>query len=291
VSTDSDDREYVTSGIGRVWAGYSWIGYALIGLGLLWVASVTVPPLVWGNDLAPYRTAGNDLWTIGDPYVTALSQPEEVQYRYPPLLAMAMPLIGWPPIWYGLLIVALATPFWYGIREGNWPVLLAVAPLMLFSFPGGNAQLLIVALLVLVPRHARAGPIALAVATWIKVWPVLALVWFIGRRDWRGLTYFALAMFGLGVVQAPWLLNWIHYWLAPQASYTVSGIALRVLFGDAAWLVIAGVNAAAAIIWAKHRLGWSLSIWLLLTALPRIFVPSLTILAAAVPPPRVTRSP
>lgn len=279
----------VTSGIGRAWARHSWIAYALIGLGLLWLASATVPPLEWEKALAPYRSAGHDLWTVGDPYVTTLSQPEEVQYRYPPLLAMAMPLLGWAPLWYGLLAVALATPFWYGIREGSWPPLLALGPLMLFSFPGGNAQLLVVALLVLVPRHARVGPIALALATWIKVWPVLALLWFIGRRDWRGLAWFAAAMAGLGLVQAPWLLSWIRYWLAPQASYTVSGIALLVLFGEPVWLVIAGINAAAAILWGRRRLGWSLSIWLMLTALPRIFVPSLTILAAAVPPPRISR--
>jgi hypothetical protein len=158
---------------------------------------------------------------------------------------------------------------------------------MLFCFPGGNAQLMIVALLVLVPRHRRAGPVALALATWIKVWPALAVLWFIGRRDWRGLAWFAAAMAVLGAIQAPWLGLWVHYWLTPQAAYTVSGIALRVLFGTPAWLVIAGANAIVALLLARGRFGWSLSIWLLLTALPRIFVPSLSILGAAMPPPQL----
>lgn len=275
--------------LGAAWRRYAWIAYGVIGLLLLWLASVTVPPLHWGTDLKPYQQAGRDLWTLGDPYITTLTQPEEAQYRYPPLLAMLMPLIGWDPIWYGLLAVALVIPFWYGNREGNWPPLLALAPLMLFSFPSGNAQLLIIALLVLVPRHARAGPIALALATWIKVWPALAVLWFIGRRDWTGLAWFAGAMGILGLIQTPWLAIWVHYWLTSQAAYTVSGIALRVLFGEPVWLVIAGLNAAAAVLWAKRRIGWSLSIWLLLTALPRIFVPSLTILAAALPPPTPRR--
>jgi hypothetical protein len=55
-----------------------------------------------GADLATYQRAGDALWTSGDPYAANAGVPEDYRYRYPPLLAMVIPVLGWPPLWFAL---------------------------------------------------------------------------------------------------------------------------------------------------------------------------------------------
>ncbi|HEX7022466.1 MAG TPA: hypothetical protein VF171_06375, partial [Trueperaceae bacterium] len=61
-----------------------------------------------GADLAVYQHAGSDLLKHGDPYYSTDLAGYTFQYRYPPLLAMLMPLLGWAPLWYGILVAATA---------------------------------------------------------------------------------------------------------------------------------------------------------------------------------------
>ncbi|MGH2489643.1 MAG: hypothetical protein ACRDFR_08510, partial [Candidatus Limnocylindria bacterium] len=81
-----------------------WV--VLIGLYLaLGVAGAVylAPTTVIAQDLATYQRAGDLLWSGGDPYAGQSNLGQENQYRYPPLLAMVIPVLGWPPLWYGLL--------------------------------------------------------------------------------------------------------------------------------------------------------------------------------------------
>ena len=48
---------------------------------------------------------------------------------------------------------------------------------------------------------ALGAPWALALAANLKVFPALAAIWWVGRRDWRSLGWFAAWLVGLGVVQ------------------------------------------------------------------------------------------
>ena len=75
--------------------------YGLFGLlGILVLAPNTFP----GADLAVFQQAGQDLVNSGNPYLSNETAHYNFQYRYPPLLAMVIPLLGWPPLWYALLV-------------------------------------------------------------------------------------------------------------------------------------------------------------------------------------------
>ena len=85
--------------------------YLLFGiLGAVYLWGSTAP----GADHATYVRAADALWSTGDPYADAAAYPEDYRYRYPPLLAMVFPVLGWPPLWYGLLAVATAVPIYVG---------------------------------------------------------------------------------------------------------------------------------------------------------------------------------
>ena len=71
--------------------------YLLLGLLGAWYLADTTSA---GADLATYQRGGEALWTTGDPYASNADVPEDYRYRYPPLLAMVIPVLGWPPLWF-----------------------------------------------------------------------------------------------------------------------------------------------------------------------------------------------
>lgn len=262
--------------------------YLLFGLlGAWYLAGTTVV----GGDLATYRRAGEALWTIGDPYAAGAGLGQESQYRYPPLLAMLMPLLGWPPVWFALILVATALPFYVWYRDQG-PAGLLVPALLVGAWGqqllNGNSQAIVVALMVLVPRYRTGGPVLLAVATMLKLHPVLGLAWFIGRKDWRGVAVFAGATAALLIVQAPWLGAFVHFYSDAAATATIPGMSLRA-FGIPIWIVGIAVMTLVAIRFAGSRYGWMLATVLQLVALPRILLVNLALLLAA-PLPRRSAS-
>ena len=76
----------------------------LLGLLGAWYLSDTTQA---GADLATYQRAGDALYTTGDPYAYNDQVPEDYRYRYPPLLAMVIPVLGWPPLWFAIIGVAI----------------------------------------------------------------------------------------------------------------------------------------------------------------------------------------
>ena len=81
--------------------------YLLLGLLGAWYLSGTTSP---GADLATYQRAGEALYTTGNPYAANVGVPEDYVYRYPPLLAMVIPVLGWPPLWFTLIGFATVVP-------------------------------------------------------------------------------------------------------------------------------------------------------------------------------------
>jgi hypothetical protein len=260
--------------------------YLLFGLLGAWYLSGTT---VIGGDLATYQRAGDALWSGADPYATGAGLGQELQYRYPPLLAMLMPLLGWPPLWYLLLGLATLVPVYVAFRDQGGPGLLL--PALLIGAWGqqllnGNSQALVVAMLVLVPRFAIAGPVMLAVATMLKLHPALGLAWFVGRRDWRGVLWFGAATAVLLVIQMPWLSDFLSYYLTdPAATETIPGMSLRAL-GAPVWIAGLLVFAVLTVWLARSRYGWLLATLLQLVALPRLLLVNLALLLAAPLPPR-----
>jgi hypothetical protein len=245
-----------------------------------------------GADLATYQRAGDALWSNGDPYATAASVPEDYRYRYPPLLAMIIPVLGWPPLWFGLIAIATVVPIYVAYRVAGPAGLLP--PALLIGAWGqqllnGNAQAIVVALLAIVPLRRRTGAVGLAVASMLKLHPALAVVWYLGRRDWGALAWFSGAIVLLTVLQLPWLRAMLDFYLVnPMATETIPGMSLRAV-GVVTW--IAGTLAAgvAALWFARSRYGWLLATLFQLVALPRVLLVNLALLLAA-PLPRPTEA-
>ena len=261
--------------------------YGLIGLlGIL----VLAPNTFVGADLAVFQQAGADLFQLGNPYASNETAHYNFQYRYPPLLAMVIPVLGWPPLWYALLAASTAAVFYFWYRDAGWFGLL---PIVMLAGPwgqpllNGNVQPILMLLLALVPRYARVGPVSLAVATMLKLHPALGAVWFVGRRDWRGLAWYAGAIAALLIVQAPWMGLFLDYYRTDSdASITLYlGWGLR-LAGDTVWIAATIVSGILAWRFAASPYGWMLNLVFQLTALPRLLPTNLALLLAAPFPSR-----
>ena len=270
----------------------SSVGWAvLIGLYLvLGVAGAVylAPTTVIGQDLDTYQRAGELLWAGQDPYSGQADVGQDYQYRYPPLLAMLIPVLGWPPLWFGLLAMATAATIWLWYRNAGLRGLLV--PALLIGAWGqqllnGNTQALVVYLLAITPLFARVGPAALALATMLKLHPVIGLVWFAGRRDWRAIALYGVACAVLLVPQLPWLDDFVNYFLNdPAAVETIPGMSLRAIH-PVLWAV--GIVIAISLAWryAGTRYGWLLATVAQLIALPRVLLVNLALLLAAPLPP------
>ena len=259
-----------------------YLAFGIAGAAYLWGTTQA------GADLATYQRAGHDLWVTGDPYATAALVPQDYVYRYPPLLAMVIPLLGWPPLWFAIIAVCTAVPVWLAYRQVG-PVGLLPAALLIGAWGqqliNGNAQAIVVTLLATVPLYRRAGAIGLAVATMLKLHPVLAVAWYVGRRDWNALAWFVAACAVLVLVQLPWLDDFVRFYTSnPAATQTIPGLSLRVL-GFLPWVIGIVFAAGAAVILARTRWGWVLATALQLLALPRVLLVNLALLLAS-PLPR-----
>lgn len=259
--------------------------YLALGLLGAWYLSDTTSI---GADLATYQRAAHALWTTGDPYASAANVPEDYRYRYPPLLAMVFPALGWPPLWFTLVAAATVVPMIVGYRVAG-PAGLLPAALLIGAWGqqllNGNAQALVVALLAIVPLSGVGGAIGLAVATMLKLHPALAVAWYLGRREWKHLAWYAGAMGVLTILQLPWLEPMVHFYLTdPTATETIPGMSLRAL-GTIPWIVGTVVFGIAAVWFARTRYGWLLATLLQLASLPRVLLVNLALLLAA-PLPR-----
>jgi hypothetical protein len=260
--------------------------YLVAGLAMAWLL---VDSTAIGADLGTYQRASRDLWEFGDPYRSAAAVTEDFRYRYPPLLAMVMPVLGVPVIWFGIVAVCTAIPMWLAVRHAGWvgilPALLLVGPWGQ-QLLNGNAQAIVVALLAFVPLHARAGAVGLAVAAMLKLHPALGVAWYIGRREWTSLAWFSGATVVLLLVQAPWLGAFVRYYLGDAtATETIPGLSLRA-FGVPVWLIGIAVFGVFAYRHANGRWGWFLNVVWQLIALPRVLLVNLAVLLAAPLPAR-----
>jgi hypothetical protein len=260
--------------------------YLALGLLGAWYLSDTTQA---GADLATYQRAGEALYETGDPYAYNDQVPEDYRYRYPPLLAIVIPVLGWPPLWFAIIGLATVVPMVVGWRVSGPAGLLPVALLIGAwgqQLINGNVQAIVVALLAIVPLTRGAGAIGLALATMLKIHPALAIVWYAGRREWRLLGWYAAAMAVLTVIQLPWLPEMVDFYLNdPVATEAIPGMSLRAL-GVAPWIIGTAAVGVAAFWFARTRYGWLLATLVQLVALPRVLLVNLALLLAAPLPPR-----
>ena len=248
---------------------------AMLAVAVWLVIVVVADPYDWsrigtGHDARPYWTAAFDR-----PYATSRVGAHDAYLYSPAFLELISPLRALPwqlfmACWTAILI--LATLYLVG------PVLLG--PVLLLALPeliGGNITLLLAAALVAGFRNP--GTWAFAFLT--KVTPVVGLLWFGVRREWRALGIAAAATAGVMafsfVFASPsaWV-EWLRV-LAGNAGSPIDSGSLPVP-------LLARVPIALVLIaWAARTdRRWALPIGCLL-AMPVIWYGSLTLLIAVIP--------
>jgi Glycosyltransferase family 87 len=261
---------------------------AVLGLALgieTLVLHLTTDPLA---DVHAYYDAGARL-NAGLPlYDQPATTDENAFYRYPPLLAIAfrplalLPFGAAAAIWEAFLVACLAlTILRLGANRRTFIVLGMLALPTFWSLAIGQAQIVVTLLM------AVGSPWALALAAHLKVFPALAAIWWLGRRDLRSFGWFVACLAAIAVVQLV---------IEPAATLAfpstlglaqVGNVENRSLYAISplVWAVAALVGVAIAWRLAPTRFGWLAAVALSVFAPPRLLIYQLSTLAAALREP------
>jgi hypothetical protein len=150
-----------------------------------------------------------------------------------------------------------------------------------WSFVIGQAQVAVTLL------TALGAPWAIALATNLKVFPALLAIWWIGRREWRSLGWFAGGVAALVAVQ---------FALEPQATIDfvrqfglgqVGDVENRSLYAISPILWAIAVVAGVVVAWrlARTPWGWPAAVALSVFATPRLLIYMLSTLVAVIREP------
>jgi hypothetical protein len=209
-------------------------------------------------------------------------------YRYSPWFAWL-----WAPLtvlprgivnvaWSAVLLAGSLAAVWPMARRGAWIGVAFFLPILIGISAGGNVHALLIAALVLGVER-RSGPLWIGVAASLKLFPILFVLTYLGRRQWlRAAATLAIA----ALLLAPYL----RYDLTNYVT-TAGGAAL---LWD--WPVLYAAVVAAAIgaaLWlARTRFGWLASAAAVVLALPRSFLYDVTwVMVGAPEKPDRTKGP
>ncbi len=205
-------------------------------------------------------------------------------YRYPPLLAIAFRPLALLPfntaglIWEAILIAATVLTFRrLGLRELVILVACWLGLAIMWSLVIGQAQVLVTLLL------AYGTPFGVALAANLKLFPAVAAIYWVGRRDWRRLGTFAAwmaAIIGLQFVLEP---SATLAYLGFLSLEQVGQVANRSLYAisPALWAASIVVMGVVALRFAKTRWGWPAAVVLSVFVTPRLLIYQLSTLLAA----------
>jgi hypothetical protein len=200
-------------------------------------------------------------------------------YRYSPWFAwLWVPLTYLPrPVvdvaWSLVLLTASAAALVPLARRRAWVAVAFFAPILIGISAGGNVHALLIAALVWSVER-RSGPAFIGVAASLKLFPILFVLTYLGRRQWWRA---AATVCVTAVLLAPYLL----YDLSNYVT-TAGGAAL--LWEWPVVYAVAVAGAAAAALWlAPSRFGWLGSSVAVVLALPRSFLYDATWIMVAAP--------
>jgi hypothetical protein len=278
-----------TPNVRRVLAGAAVLGLAL-GIQTL-VLHLSTDPLA---DVHAYYDAGTRL-NAGLPlYDQPATTNDNEFYRYPPLLAIVfrplalLPFEAAAALWEAFLVICLAlTIARLGLNRGTLLVMGMLALPTLWSLAVGQAQIVVTLLM------AFGSPVALALATHLKIFPALAAIWWLGRRDVRSFAWFVAWVAAIGVVQLVLEPAGTLAFPSSLGLEQVGNVENRSLYAysPVAWAV--AVVAGTVVAWrlAPTRYGWVAAVALSVLATPRLLIYQLSTLVATVREPRTTASP
>jgi uncharacterized membrane protein YhaH (DUF805 family) len=241
------------------------------------------------SDLHAYVDAAARL-NAGQPlYQQPASVDDPAFYRYPPLLAIAFRPFAALPFdviavgWTAVLLASLAlTILRLGARRRETWLVMAM-----LALPTGWALVIGQAQVVVTLMVALGNPLAIALATNVKVFPALVAVWWIGRRDVRGLGWFVAWMAALVLAQLAIepeaTLAYPAFLLSDQvgAVNNFSPYAISPLL----WAALVVALAVGAWRLAPKRPGWALAVALSVFATPRLLIYQLSTLVAGLRAP------
>lgn len=257
----------------------------IAGLQTLWL-HLTMDPLA---DIRAYYDAGTRL-NEGLPLYPQDADPDAADfYRYPPLFAILfrpLALLPFPAaaaIWQTIVVLSFVlTLYLLGVRRREtWIAVCVLASPIAWTLAVGQAHSVVTLLL------TYGSPAAIAFAGHIKLFPILAGFWYVGRRDWHAVGWLVAWTVGLGLVQLI---------LEPQATLdfiaalsleqvgevrSISPFALSPLL----WAVFVSVGILASLRWASTRAGWPIAVALATLSPPRLLSYMLMSLLAALREP------
>jgi hypothetical protein len=232
------------------------------------------------SDAAAYWDAALRL-RAGQPLYPPVAIPEASEvYRYSPWFAWAAIPFTFLPIqlagvlWSVILLAASAWALQPLIRTRAWLLVALFAPILVGISAVGNVQPLLVAGLVHTVDR-RTGPLWVAIAASLKLFPLLLALVYAGRRQWLR---FVAAVAITAVLWAPALLyDLSHY--PSDAGRAVSLFSVPIVY-----FLVVGVAIGATLALARTRFGWLTAAVTVTLALPRLFVYDVTMLMVGIPP-------
>jgi len=240
-------------------------------------------------DVHAYYDAGSRL-NAGLPlYAQSATTNEAEFYRYPPMLAILfrpLALLPFPAaaaIWEAILIASCVALVWRANprRKITWLALGWLAAPLAWTLTVGQAHMLVAFLM------TGATPLSLSLATHLKVFPLLAAVYWAGRREWRTLLRFAGWVAAIGaicfVLEPAATLQYLTFLSLEQVGEVRNLSPYAISPG--LWAVMTVLLLGAAVWLAPTRAGWFTAVALSVLATPRLLMYQfVSFLAALVPP-------
>lgn len=231
------------------------------------------------DDMNAYWDAGMRLRTGQALYPPVTDVLASEVYRYSPWFAwLWIPLTVLPRVivdvaWSAILLTGSVAAVWPMARRGAWIGVAFFLPILIGISAGGNVHALLIAALVWTV-NGRSGPAWIGVAASLKLFPILFVLTYLGRRQWWRA---AMAAGVTALLLAPYL----RYDLTNYVT-TAGGAAL---LWD--WPVVYAVAVSAAVgaaLWlARTRFGWLASSAAVVLALPRSFLYDVTWIMVGAP--------
>jgi hypothetical protein len=227
------------------------------------------------SDAGAYWNAAMRLREGADLYPALASVDASEVYRYAPWFAwLAVPWTFLPvqlagALWSAVLLAASALALWPLASARAWVLVAFFAPILVGISAVGNVQPLIVAAL-MHGIERRSGPVWVALAASLKLFPILFAVVWLGRRQ--------VGRVGWAVVLAAllWLPAPLFYDLS--AYPTDAGQAASLFGVFPLYVVVVGALVGATIALSRSRFAWLSAGTAVAVALPRLFVYDVTFL-------------
>ena len=234
------------------------------------------------SDAGAYWQAGLRLRAGEDLYPALASVDASEVYRYAPWFAWAA--VPWTflsvqvagVLWSAVLLAASALALIPLVRARAWLLVVLFAPILVGISAVGNAHPLIVAALVwgIGWRDGRGGPVAVALAASLKIFPLLFALVYAGRRQWGR---FAASVLLAALLWAPALFYDLSEY-AVEAGQAASLFAVPILY-----FVVTGVAVGCTLALARTRWAWLAAAATVVLSLPRLFVYDVTYLMVGTP--------